>query len=338
MEKSVEILHTAEIMNYFLAAFSLEMEYKLLGDFENFVYEVTRGKKQYILRITHSSHRDLENLYAEIEWVNFLSEQGINVSTAYQSINGKFVELIPAQDQTVFYGSLFAKALGEPVNLRKNLNNKELFFAWGKQIGKMHKATMKYAPSPMIKKRPHWYEDELLNIERFFPAEQIVARQNALDLLEQIKNLPINSDNFGLIHTDLHAGNFFYDGSSIQAFDFDDCCYHWLVSDIAIPLYYSCLSCFPANEVKEREEFGSLFLKAFLAGYETQCNLPDGWGKQLPLFLMLRDITLYSVFHKKIAAEDRTEREKKLIEEIKERIEKKESIVKLKLIPSSNPK
>ncbi|MEH7344049.1 phosphotransferase [Bacillus sp. JJ1532] len=329
MEKSVEVLHTKEIMIHFLKSFSLEDEYKLLGDFENFVYEVYKEGKPYILRITHSSHRELENLYAEIEWVNYLYQQGINVSTAFESINGKFVEFISAEDQSVFFGSLFSKATGKPVKTKENPFNNDLLSTWGKQIGKMHTATKKYVSSPLIKKRPHWYEDELLNVEKYFPATETIARQNAIELLEKIKSIPVDSDNYGLIHTDIHAGNFFYDGSSIHVFDFDDCCYHWLVSDIAIPLYYSCLSSFTAKEINEREEFGRLFIDAFLAGYKTENNLPHGWEEQMPLFLMLRDITLYSVFNKKIAPEDRNERVIRLMDEIKSRIEQKKSIVNI---------
>ncbi|WNS76966.1 phosphotransferase [Bacillus sp. DTU_2020_1000418_1_SI_GHA_SEK_038] len=335
MEKYVGVLRTKEIMIHFLKSFSLEDEYKLLGDFENFVYEVYKEGKPYILRITHSSHRELEDLYAEIEWVNYLSKQGLNVPTLFQSINGKFVEFIPANDESVFFGSLFSKASGEPVKMKDNSINKDLFSAWGKQIGKMHSATKNYMPSPLIKKRPHWYEDELLDIEKHFPTTETTAIQNAIDLLEQIKTLPIESDNYALIHTDIHAGNFFYDGNSIHVFDFDDCCYHWLVSDIAIPLYYSCLSSFTTDEVNEREEFGRLFIDAFLAGYETECNLPHGWEQQLPLFLMLRDVTLYSVFNKKIAPEDRNERIISLIDEIKSRIEQKKSIVNINFIASN---
>lgn len=327
MERSVAVLHTKEIISHFLQCFSLDEEYKLLGDFENFVYEVYKDGNAFILRVTHSSHRNLENLYAEIEWVNYLYEEGINVSTAYQSINGKYVEFISAEDKSVFYASLFSKASGAPVKIQEEKNNKALFFAWGKTIGKMHTATKKYIPSPLITKRPHWDEDELLDVEKYFPSSEILAKQNAEELIERVRSLPINNENYGLIHTDIHSGNFFYDGCSIQVFDFDDCSYQWLVSDIAIPLYYSTLSSYSSIEAKERNEFGHLFLKEFINGYKTECNLPHEWEEQLPLFLKLRDITLYSVLNKKIAPENRTERIIDMLEEIKIRIEQKKSII-----------
>ncbi|MBY0120912.1 phosphotransferase [Bacillus sp. S/N-304-OC-R1] len=333
MEKSVEVLKTEEIMVHFLKTFSLNDEYKLLGDFENFVYEVYKDEEPYILRITHSSHRELEDLYAEIEWVNYLSGHGIQVSTAIQSIQGKYVEFCTAQDQSMFYASLFSKASGEPVNIREVSIRADLFSAWGQTIGQMHKATRKYVPSPLIKKRPQWDEDELLNIEKYFSEEDIVEKENAKELIAQIQGLPKNIENFGLIHSDIHSGNFFFDERGIHVFDFDDCCYHWFVSDIAIPLYYSCLSRFSADQTLEREEFGRSFMQAFLDGYRSVCDLPQNWEQQLPLFLMLRDITLYSVLNKKIDPADLTEWEKGMLKEIRLRINQKKSIVNLNSVP-----
>lgn len=331
MKTSVEILHTKEIIHHFLKTFSLHEEYKLLGDFENFVYEVYRDGDPYILRITHSTHRELEDVYAEIEWIHFLAKHGVNVQTAIQSIHGKYVEFISAKDQSVFYASLFTKAPGKPVNIREVPVQRNLFYAWGQTIGQMHKVTKGYEPSPVIKRRPQWDEDELLNIEKYFPDSDILEKVNAKGIIDQIQSLPKNIENFGLIHSDIHSGNFFYDESGIHVFDFDDCCYHWLVSDIAIPLYYSCLSRYSADQAKDREEFGKLFLQAFLDGYRSECELPDNWEQQLPLFLMLRDVTLYSVLNKKISPEDRTERVNDMLYEIKLRVRLRKCIVNIDL-------
>lgn len=332
MEKSVQVLQTNEIILHFLASFSLNEKYKLLGDFENFVYEVYKEEQPYILRITHSSHRELESLYAEIEWLNFLHNQGIQVSTPIPSINGKYVELITAKDQSIFYACLFTKASGEPINIREMPIQDKLFYSWGRTIGKMHSATKKYVPSPLIKKRPQWDEDELLNVEKYFPETEVVEKENAKQLIEQIHALPKDRDNYGLIHSDIHSGNFYYDGSSIHVFDFDDCCYHWLVSDMAIPLYYSCLSRYTAEQEEERELFGRLFMQAFLQGYQSVNELPKDWELQLPLFLMLRDITLYSVLNKKVAPADRTDRVNRMLAEIKLRINQKKSIVNINFL------
>ncbi|QED47330.1 phosphotransferase enzyme family protein [Cytobacillus dafuensis] len=329
MEKTVEILLTKEIINHFLHVYSLEEGYKLLGDFENYVYEVNKNDCTFILRLTHSTHRELENLLAEIDWIQYLSSQRLNISMAFQSNNGKYVESISAMDGSIFYATLFSKVSGEQVKIKDELFNEQLFYVWGKTIGKMHAVTKTYVPSPNIKERYHWNEDELLDVEKYFPAEDKVAIQNAKELFEQINKLRKNKDNYGLIHSDIHWGNFFYDGKSIYVFDFDDCCYQWFVSDIAIPLYYSTLSGFSASETERRNEFGEFFYSSFIEGYKTENSLPQDIEQQLPLFLMLRDITLYSALNKKIAPEDRNERVKQMLEEIKVRIEQKKPIVHL---------
>ena len=41
---------------------------------------------------------------------------------------------------------------------------------------------------------------------------------------------------YGLIHADLHRGNFFYHEEKMTVLDFDDSCYHWYLYDVAIPI------------------------------------------------------------------------------------------------------
>ncbi|WP_269083013.1 phosphotransferase enzyme family protein [Sporosarcina globispora] len=142
------------------------------------------------------------------------------------------------------------------------------------------------------------------------------------DLLNQLQLLPKHINNFGLIHTDIHSGNFFYDGNEIHIFDFDASCYHWFLSDIAIPQYYSLLYKFKKEDPAEMKIFGKLFLDSFLGGYQMENELPSDFDKQLPLFLRLRDITLYSVLHKKIAPEDRDAKLIMILGTIKKRIER----------------
>ncbi|WP_256438020.1 phosphotransferase [Pontibacillus sp. ALD_SL1] len=91
-------------------------EAKKLGDFENYVYEVHKDGKPYILRLTHSSHRKHEDIQAELEWVNFLHKNGAHVSVSYTSVNGVLVEEIRVEGSS-FYICLFDKAPGSLVKM-----------------------------------------------------------------------------------------------------------------------------------------------------------------------------------------------------------------------------
>ncbi|WP_093216704.1 hypothetical protein [Sediminibacillus albus] len=109
-------------------------------------------------------------------------------------------------------------------------------------------------------------------------------------------------------------------------FDFDDACYLWYVSDIAIPFYYAVLSAGSGIISLERENFAARFLSLFLAGYLEETELPEDWNTQFHLLLRLRDVTLYSVLHKKIAAKDRDQKIAQLMKRLRSRIEDKKPI------------
>ncbi|MBT2637359.1 MULTISPECIES: phosphotransferase [unclassified Bacillus (in: firmicutes)] len=329
MEKAVSSLMNQEILNDFLDRFGLEREVKKLGDFENYVFETYRNGHPYIMRLTHSSHRSKDEVLSELDWIRHLNNQGLSVPEVFPSKNGLLAEEILAEDRSEFYGCLFAKAPGAAVSVRSEKFNEELFEKWGETTGRMHQATKSYKPSEDIKARSSWDEDELLSVEKYYPSDERVLVENAKEVIAAISVLPINMNNYGIIHTDIHSGNFFYDGEQIHVFDFDDASYHWFASDIAIPLYYSILYRIPASEEEERNRFGKVFLNAFIEGYQKANLLPDGWKKQVPLFLMLRDIVLYAVLHKKIAPEDRDEKLKGMMDEIAVRIRSKQPIVNI---------
>jgi amicoumacin kinase len=328
MEKSVDILFTEDVLNYFLESFHLQTELKKLGDFENYVFEAYRENTPVILRITHSSHRDKDQILAELDWMNYLHNQNVKCPEAFKSLKNELIEALQASDGSFFYACLFSKVPGSPVKIKSPEFNDQLFQAWGKAIGQMHSVTKEYQPSKEIKHRLSWEDEELLNIETYVPNEKEIIKNTKL-LINELQSLLRTKDNFGLIHSDIHSGNFFYDSECVHVFDFDDCSYHWFASDIAIPLYYSVLYGYQSASEKEREQFAINFLSHFTKGYEEYHALPEDWKQQLPLFFMLRDITLYCVLHKKITPEERNDGINQMIKGLKSRIIKKDPIVKL---------
>ncbi|WP_210366299.1 phosphotransferase [Bacillus sp. REN3] len=328
MEKTIECLLTEVILKQFLMKFGLEEKVKKLGDFENFVYETYKDGEPCILRLTHNSHRSIDEIASELDWIRHLSKSGLSVPDVFVSKSGEFVESIPVQGNHVFFGSLFSKAKGEPVKAHSAIFDEPLFRLWGETIGKMHLATKKYHPSEGIIARSRWDEDDLMKIEKYFPNDDPEVTKNAKEIIDTVSHLPRSPEDFGLIHSDIHLGNFFFDGKNLNVFDFDDASYHWFVSDLAIPLYYSILSIAPYEKKEERQRFGNRFFKVFIEGYERANQLPEGWEAQLPLMLMLRDVTLYSVLHKKVSPEGRNRngRIKEMVDEIRDRLRKKQPI------------
>jgi Ser/Thr protein kinase RdoA (MazF antagonist) len=95
-------------------------------------------------------------------------------------------------------------------------------------------------------------------------------------------------ENYGLIHTDIHAGNFLVDqNQNLTVFDFDDCAYFYFLSDIAIAIFYTVF--FNPN----RHEISKPFITALLKGYMKQHVLKKSDFLQIELFFKLRILILY---------------------------------------------
>ncbi|MGE8206919.1 phosphotransferase enzyme family protein [Heyndrickxia sp. NPDC080065] len=326
MEKTIERQFSTGVIEQIRNKFNLDSEYKKLGDFENYVYEVYENGQPKILRVTHSSHRSKQQLESEIDWIRYLHQSGIRIPAVYLSPSGKLVEEF-AVENSFFFASLFEKASGYSIKIDEPAFNEKLFYKWGRMIGKMHRHTKDYQQSKGIVSRYHWDENDLLDFEKYYTGENSLLLESAKSVVAKIKQLPQNKNSYGLIHTDIHHGNFFYDGEEIYVFDFDDASYQYFVSDIAIPLYYAVNSKHFFGTREERNQFAHKFLTAFLDGYNEENQLTREWLERIPLFLQLRDIDLYAVFNKKIAPEDRNERVVHWMSEIKERIEKNVPIV-----------
>ncbi|WP_462411399.1 phosphotransferase enzyme family protein [Neobacillus sp. Marseille-QA0830] len=325
MEPYIHELLTDDFLKKAQTLFGLDRIGEKLGDFENFVFEVEREGKPAILRLTHSSHREKGGIVSELDWMNFLHANGVHVPEAFQSIDG---ELVAQIGTSPFSAVLFSKVQGKAVSVQAEQFDSPLFFTWGKTIGKMHQVTKTYEVPDGIKRRPRWNEDDLiLNFETYLPDCEKQLVTVAAELLGELHRLPTSKEFFNLIHGDVHSGNFFYDGQDIHVFDFDDCSYHWLTSDIAIPVYYSALFRYPEGQQDERNEFAKKFLDSFLQGYESVTALPPQWKEHLPLMMRLRDLLLYAVLHKKIHPEQRTEQTKQMMDAIRERIENRVPLI-----------
>ncbi|MHA2295082.1 MAG: phosphotransferase enzyme family protein [Candidatus Hodarchaeales archaeon] len=134
-----------------------------------------------------------------------------------------------------------------------------------------------------------------------------------------IEKLPKTKDSFGLIHSDLHAGNFLVENNRITTIlDFDRACYKWFISDIAVALYYPLYMSQLIESQKAQKEFVSYFLPLFCEGYESENKLEPIWKDELNTFIGVRDAVLYMYL-------PRADQFKRNLEVIKHRIIGKES-------------
>lgn len=298
------------------------------GDFENYVYEVKKDKQPYMLRLTHTSHRTKDQVLAELEWVNDLHAKGLQVSKNHLSSNGQLVEEIELEEGS-FLVCLFDKAPGvSAYELKDSFTDKHIE-AWGELTAKFHTAASDYIVQHGS--RPHWDEDDLIDIAKWIdPIKDKAIIELNEKVVSEIRNLPTTSDVYGIIHSDIHQGNFFIDGNDLHVFDFDDTMFFHFIHDVSIPLYYTVWARYRNEPLSVRSEKAMAFFEPFLQGYTRVRPLESEWLERLPLYLTLRDLTLYAVFHKKVDFEKEPNLVP-LVEQLGERLRVNEPIAEIDL-------
>ena len=266
---------------------------KALDGFENFIYEGDRDGKAVILRLSHSSKKNQQQVTSELMFVHYLAEQGAGVAYPLENRQGELICRIPIADGNYFSAVCFTKAEGE--HPRGSALNDELIQQWGAAMGKMHRLSQQYQ-APNAYERMHWYDEiEVTNPADFLPAGQEGVIERMQQYTRTLKALPTNRQTYGVIHNDLHPGNFLFDGHKLTMIDFEDCVQMWYVSDMAISLFMS--SVWPPNGLS-REAFACQFWPVFLRGYREQNEMPDEWVEKLPLFIKFRELGQYVAMYR----------------------------------------
>ena len=325
MKAEIENLLTDEILNKAIELFNLDKEKTVkINSFESFIFESVWKDTPCILRITHSSHRNIEQIKGELDWINYLSENGAPVCKPFPSTKGNFVEKIEHKDSSHFLAAIFRKAEGSFLDKNRHLLTDSLIMNWGRLVGKLHKLTKDYTPAKGTS-RPIW-SDYIPNIEKYL-ADEPIALQKAKEITKSIKSLPKDKDSYGLIHYDVHQANFLISNSGeITVFDFDDSEYSWFVADFAVLLFTVLWA--KLNGERNREEFIIDFLNKFLKGYNEENELSNWWLSKISDFLRMRHILLYAVIVREHKLNP-TEWSKKHIDEWKPMIENDIPYVKL---------
>lgn len=269
----------------------------LLDGFESFMYEYERDSAAYILRIAHSFRRSPALIQGEVDWINYLAAGGTSVSPAIPSANGRLVETIADGQGEHFLVTAFVKAPGQPpweVGWTP-----ALFETYGQLLGRMHALTKGYRVPDPVWRRPQWDDEVMLDGAKFLPASEAVAAAKLEQTVAHLRALPRDDDSYGLTHFDAHGSNLVIDGDgTITLFDFDDCCYCWFVHDIAIVLFYIVMG------AEDEAGFAASFLTHFLRGYRRENRLAPRWLSEIPHFLKLREVDMYTIIHRSFDVEN----------------------------------
>ena len=315
-EKVLEF-STADILDEAVGLFGGDRgSQELIDVSENVVYSYRDGTNRRVLRLTHRGGRTTGQIQAELDWIAWLSGMGANVQKPVPSVNGRLVETI-ASDETDFRITSFDFLPGR--ELEDEEITPEVIREWGRTIGMLHRLTKTYEPPSCHEKRFSWKDDDdILNMEGYIHGDQPLVVEKFRDLISKLGELPVDRDCFGLIHSDAHYGNFFWDHGTIRLFDFDDCFHTWFALDLATVWYWALY--LPQGD-GNRRQFMTEFADTFMEGYSRENLLDPAWLKRIPLFLKYQEMLLYIYFNRTNDMDSLTDRQKEIAAAYRSRIE-----------------
>lgn len=275
------ILEQAELLYHVTPAHEITM-----GGTSSLVFEVNRGTTAYILRASESGPERNEHTAFELKWMKYLSDRMAGIVQPQKSINGNLHEVIDAAGKP-YCLCLLEKAPGKLVDVNNpNEFNRQLFFNLGALMGKMHRLTMEYDENI---RKPEFEWTGSVNFWRYDnPILDENVRRCQKKYYDEICNLPIRKDNYGIIHWDIHTDNFFVDRGNIKLFDFDACQFNWYAADIASAIFFMVLKGagpLTHKSEKERTEFAEAYVISYLKGYLETNQATEYWIRKIDLFI-----------------------------------------------------
>ena len=282
-----------ELLKQASEQYNLNIEaFQLIEDAGNPSYEVNYQGKKAILRMSSRS----ENMVrGELDFMRYLSNNGIRVSEVYPSKNDDIA--IVSDDSERYILTLFEKLPGE--HPEGDLLTEDLIRLWGRDLGKMHRLSTDYHPVDEIR-RPQWHDYSIFDVVERLPESDIVIRQKSAALFSKIKSLPIDSTSYGMIHADCEPWNVLLHKDKLGWIDFDDCCYCHHMFDIAVSMTYILIASVddalnPDNT--EKNKTAQRIWSQFYAGYQEEYALSDAQRALIPDFLRFRIMQDYAHHH-----------------------------------------
>ena len=229
----------------------------------NAVLEVRTGCGATFLRLTPTSWRSRADIACELAFVRHLARGGCRVARPAPSRSGALVEKTGG-----WLAALFEEAPGALVEPGGPGWGEAMLRAWGEALGRQHRAQADFEP-PTGTWRRDWRAEPVLvqgieALTRTDPAAHEAARHVLAAVEEHVEDLgPI-----GMIHADFAPQNFRWSPSGgVAAFDFDNCCRHWLLYDLAV-----------AQSVLARLDDADRLMGWVVDGYEAVAPLPGDLG------------------------------------------------------------
>ncbi len=270
-----------------------------------------------IVRLTPSTVRAKSEIESELHWLQYLVDAGVPVVRLISGSSPIRVEI----DSLVFWGVAFVKIKGRKVQDRDWTGAH--FAKLGALSGQLHKLGHNYRWEAGISYK-HW--DQIPEFQNYTRLSEVIPDGVELHqaVVTQIKTLDADPSNYGLVHYDIHHGNYLLkEDGELVLFDFELCCLSWYIHDIATILYYA--ESHPKSQVTEN--FQAHFLHHFFEGYQQEFRSPSEEEKNLiPIFLLYRDLMVYAYLLDIWASKTLTKHQERYQQRIKSSIYRRRQI------------
>jgi len=247
------------------------------GTSANRIFGVRISGATHFLRLTSQSFRSVDDTTEELSFLHHLHSQGARVAMPVPSIHDQSVEMVGD-----YLATLFRRAPGLLVTPEARLWDRAFFREWGRTLA-LHPHAARSFCNPLSGWRRDWRREPVL-VEglQCIRADDKELAYCADAILVGLESQSGACGEVGMIHADLGPQNFRYDPEiGITSFDFDNCCRHWFLYDIAVSL--SVLRLRP-----EREQL----VQWMFEGYRDLRPFPRDPGSLRPL-LRLRLLYVY---------------------------------------------
>lgn len=242
-----------------------------------------------ILRISYQNDRSGEDYLAELEFVRYLHDNGASVANVIHSRDGKLLEEMEYNNQTLFI-SLFEKAKGMMLVdnnycYRAGVPLTEYFYNCGKTLGKIHQVSKEYQP---VHQRYHFSDKfNMQYINNLLPVSLTILKKKISKILDELENINKKNDVYGMIHFDYSDGNYHIDfnNGQITVYDFDNCCFAWYMYDLAELWIHGTGWVMFEEDVQKRKQFMEDYFAEVLKGYKSETTVEDSVLELLPLFI-----------------------------------------------------
>jgi len=296
--------------------------YEGLADESPRILKITPGYWNTTVQVTGST---VEQVLAEVDFVRYLADHGMQVAAPVPSRQRNWVEIIPLDNQACFLATCVEKVPGFMYPDEDEVQFPQAVLEeWGRTCGQLHRLSAGFQPN-QDRRRLSWRDNDLLDFSVLIPTEQTLIYQRRDEIMRALEALPQGAESYGLIHGDFHHGNFFVDGGKVIVFDFDAAEYSWYIGEIVTALE-NCLP-LPRAQVEKRRLFALNFLSHFLTGYRSERPLESFWVQQVPLFLKYNELLRYAYFQKFWDMTQLSERRAAVLNDLRRRLEEQIPVV-----------